>query len=206
MALPGQLRFRYSLRGAGSRATIAERALRPGVVTAPRRDARRLVARRRADAGHGRRPRHRSRLGRLVPRHLGDDDGGDDAAVGDADGAAVLEGASGVDAAARPRDGAVRDRLPGRVDGLRARRLRAVPARARGRPVVPRLGQGRSGGRRRGDRARGRLPADTVQARVPAPLPHAAELRHAPLARRLRSAPCGWASSTAPGASAAAGR
>ena len=73
--------------------TIAERALRPGVVAGTLGvTARRLGARHPAHARDGRRPRHRSRLGRLVPRHLGDDDGGDDAAVGDADGAALLEG------------------------------------------------------------------------------------------------------------------
>ncbi len=33
---------------------------------------------------------------RLVPRDLGDDDGSDDAALGDADGDAVLEGLAGV--------------------------------------------------------------------------------------------------------------
>ena len=53
-------------------------------------------------------------------------------------------------------------------------------------PSVPRLGQGRTGGRRGRDRARGGLPADPVQARLPSQLPHAAQLRDAPLARRCR--------------------
>ena len=48
--------------------------------------------RRSADAGDGRRSRHRPRRSRLVPRHLGDDDGGDDAAFGRADGAHVSRG------------------------------------------------------------------------------------------------------------------
>ena len=46
----------------------------------------------------------------------------------------------------RPRcDGAVRDGLPDRVDGVRPRCLRALPARARARPVVPRVGPRRPG-------------------------------------------------------------
>src|SRR5207249_12238038 len=40
----------------------------------------RLGSHRPADAWHGRRPRHRPRGPRLVPRDLGDDDRGDDAA------------------------------------------------------------------------------------------------------------------------------
>ena len=102
--------------------------------------------------------------------------------------------------------GAVRHGLPDRVDGIRPRCVRPVPACARARPRLPRLGPSRTGGHRSGDRAGRRLPADAVQARVPASLPHAAELRHASLARTARSAPCGWGSSTAPGASGAAGR
>ena len=42
-----------------------------------------------ADARHGRRAGHRPRRARVVRRRLGDDDGGDDAAVGDADGLAL---------------------------------------------------------------------------------------------------------------------
>ena len=57
--------------------------------------------------------------------------------------------ARAVVAAARPRDGAVRDGLPARVDGIRPRRVWALPARPRARPVVPRLGPGRPAGRRR---------------------------------------------------------
>ena len=111
--------------------TITEQALRPGVVTTlvGVTFAAWLVVIVR-DARHGRRPRDRSRLGRLVSRHLGDDDGGDDAAVGNADGALVFEGCGGLDRSARPRNGAVRGGIPDRLDWIRPRRVRAVPPRA----------------------------------------------------------------------------
>ena len=55
-----------------------------------RRRARRMGGRGPTDARHGRRPRHRPRVVRLVRRHLADDDDGDDAAVRGADDADVL--------------------------------------------------------------------------------------------------------------------
>jgi predicted metal-binding membrane protein len=48
-----------------------------------------VVVDRRADDGDGRRTGHRARLARLVHRRLGDDDGGDDAAVARAGGSRV---------------------------------------------------------------------------------------------------------------------
>ena len=65
------------------------------------------------DAGPG----HRPRRARLVRRHLGRDDGGDDVPVGLADGRAVRAD----DARARPgRAAAVHRRLPARLGGGRA--------------------------------------------------------------------------------------
>src|SRR3954465_7422405 len=111
---------------------------------APRRRARCVDRHRRPHARDGRGAGNRSRRPRLVRRHLGHDDGGDDAAVGLSDGASLRTclGRGGPPRGAGGADVGVRHGLPRRLDGVRARRLRSLPSRPNFRLRLPRPGPG----------------------------------------------------------------
>ena len=140
---------------------------------------------------------------RLVPRHLGRDDGGDDVPVGRADDRAVHPNHEGQVAALTL---AVRRRLPahlgrGRTGGLR-----------RGRPAVAAFGDtlawGHDGRTLAGAtlRRRRHLRAHPAQERVPRQVPQPPRRAPGLVAGRAQAVPCGWGCATAPGASDAAGR
>ena len=124
------------------------------------------------DGGDGRRPGDRPRLRRLVHGRVGDDDGGDDAAVARAGGSRLC----GVGPTRAQPGAPVRRRLSARLECRGHRRLRPVrawqePARrlaglAQRRPLAC---GGRSGPRRA-------LPADAAQARVPLAVPQPAAI------------------------------
>src|SRR5262249_29295709 len=159
----------------------------PGPYCARRRRARRLDRHVPTHARHGRRPGHRPRRARPVPRDLGDDDGGHDAAIRDADGRRVQPRQRRAGAArdcARAANVGVRRRLPRRVDCLRGRGLCARPGREGGGAALLRLelrrpvcGRGRAP-------TRGTLRAGAAQGRLPPALPHALAFRRPRLAQR----------------------
>ena len=196
-------------RAAPGAAAVSRPALRrrPGPARA-RRPAlrarrRRLVVDGRPDARDGRRALDGSRHARLVPRRLGRDDGGDDVPVGRADGRAVLAHDAGAIAA---RAAALHRRLSRHVGGRRSARLRASrsPADALAGDVLAwdRAGRWVAGATLSSPRVYELTPLkDVCLGKCRSPLGFLLGSW-----RDGRSARCGWARSTAPGASAAAGR
>ena len=185
-------------------------ASRPARRARARGRPRRLDRHGAADARDGRRAGHRPRRARLVRRHLGDDDGRDDAAVGRADGAPVSRRSSGERArrgpgGARP-DLDLRRGLPGRLDrstgSLAYGVYRAIVSAGTDWLAWDRSGRYVAGGA---------LVAAGVYQLTPLKdvcLRHCRSPLHFilhELARRAASARSGWGSSTAPSASAAAG-
>ena len=101
----------------------------------------------------------------MVPRHLGGDDGRDDAAVRSAGGRSRRTCVSG------SADSDLRRRLPRRLDCIRHRRLRALPRRDVVRPRPARLGPKRALRRGCSDRSGRHLRVDAAEAATAAPLP-----------------------------------
>ena len=182
-------------RAAYSSADVLVRR-RPYRRGAPRRFARGMDRARRPDARHGRGSGDGSRLTRLVPRRLGDDDGGDDAALGRADGGRVHAG----ETPRASRNDVLPRRLSRRVDGLRSRRVRDLP----------RLAGGGAGGTRVAATSRPQRsprPACTRSRRSSHSASATAGRRSTSCSAAgdpVASAPGGWEPSTAPTASAAA--
>ena len=166
----------------------------------PRRRRRRLARPRRADGRHGHRARRGPGDARLVCRHLGGDDGGDDAA-GAAPAVARLVRAGGAPAPAA----AVLFLL-----GYGAVWMLAGTRRLRARRGGPRRACGRAGLVLGGPlRRRRRDPGRRPSTSSPAPSAagwRAAPRRTSPPPRGAPPAPCARASSTAAAASRAAGR
>ena len=135
--------------------------------------ARLLGRHRRPHARDGRRAGHGSRRAGLVRRDLGDDDGGDDAAVGVADGLGVRAGEQGAGESWSRRvraDVGLRRRLPGGVDGTACLRT-ASSVSSRRRPAMRWHGTARdrtSPGERSSRRG---STVDAHQGRLPASLP-----------------------------------
>ena len=108
----------------------------------------RLADHRRADGRHGRGPRDRPRIARVLRLRMDSDDGGDDAPVGRPHGRGALGGRA-AQARARPRRepgriAGLRRRVSARLDGVRPRGLRAVRARPLPRRRRPRRGPARA--------------------------------------------------------------